>query len=212
MQDWKSVLMFLGGLVAVVWLLSDGERSSRAEEILRTQFHIPESAEFTKSRHPRKGSAYRIEGIVEFTEAQYAAYISKLDDPEIWKAQSYTFGWTTIDPPFAPGALAWNELPAVYFAGATAPRFGYLSKDVATNVESGRAFCLALRFPRGQRKASWTRRVRKGDEHLWPVETPAALDHFNGVACNQLGRNEMPQYILYGVLDAKTRTLHMIID
>ena len=210
--DWKKILVAIGLILTLWWLVSDGERSSRSEELLRAHFHIPDDVEFSQSRYPRRGSANHIEGIVTFTEAQYADYVSKLDDPDIWTAQPFTFGWEEVAPPFAPDALAWVKLPTVYFAGTRNIGFSYLSERLATPAMAGHGFCLALRLPAGQRKASWTRPVRAGDEHIWPVETPARLDAYNGIACNDMGRSERPKYTIHGLLLEDTRTLHMIIQ
>lgn len=187
-------------------------RSSTSERILQDAFRIPHGVEFSQSRHPRRGAAQDVEGIVEFSKADYQAYIARMNNPKYWTPRQVSTGRKSAEPPFSPRALMWEKHPLPGFAGSSPVRWGNLSLDRAQKVKNGFAFCLALRHPPGERVTDRPRPIRKSFEHLFPLDTPRHLDRYNALHCSELGRSERPRGYIYGLLDSDTRTLHMIAD
>ncbi|MFV0296837.1 MAG: hypothetical protein ACK5JT_12040 [Hyphomicrobiaceae bacterium] len=193
--------------VAFTW----SGRSSSSEDVLRAQFHIPDDVAFSQSVYPARNMGHYVEGIVTFTPPQYDAYQSSLGDPQIWKAEPFASTYLTVVPPFSPRALTWEDLPKPLLAGNARVRWGNLSFKTAATATSGKVLCIALRFPPGQRKASWVPPVAREAEARYPLETPARLDGYNAIACAEMGRAERPRGYILGQLNADTQTLHMIV-
>lgn len=210
-SDLKTGAIFVALLAVVQTVVSLDWRSSSSERILRAQFRIPSEVEFSHSRYPRRGSANHIEGIIKFSQAEYGAYLSNLENPAIWNAEPIKIGRLETAPPYSPRALSWQKLPKPIFAGTTRARWGNLSREPAGNAKAGWAFCLAVRRPIGKRKSDWWRPAPKGYEHMFPLETPVQLAKYNAINCAEMGRSENPSGIILGLIDADTHTLHMIV-
>jgi len=210
--DWKMMVYVTIGAVLVLFISEWSGRSSSTEAILRAHFRIPEGVEFARSQHPTRGTARQIEGIIEFTPTEYAIYRASLNDPAVWKPERIAAGPNVARPPFSPRALRWEKLPRSVFAGARRVPWGNLSAEQADKVRQGYTFCFAMRFPPDKRRSDSPRPIRhKRDAHLFPLETPARLDRYNTIHCSELARGERPLGYVLGVLDDKTRTLHMIV-
>lgn len=134
-----------------------------------------------------------------------------MNNPKYWQPRQVSTGRKSAEPPFSPRALMWEKHALPGFAGSSRVRWGNLSLDRAQKVENGFAFCLALRYPKGERVTDRPRPIRKSFEHLFPLDTPRHLDRYNALHCSELGRSERPRGYIHGLLDKDTRTLHMIV-
>ncbi|MGF1650874.1 MAG: hypothetical protein ACFCUN_10520 [Hyphomicrobiaceae bacterium] len=210
--DWKMMGYVTIGAVAFLVISVWYGRSWSTEAIFRAHFHIPPGVEFTRSEAPTRGTARQIEAFIEFSEAEYAAYLATLNDPAVWKPQRTAVNRIIAEPPFSPRALRWENGPYRGFVGSkwSGPTWGNLSRERVQKASRGLAFCLALRFPPGERQTDRVRPIRKEFEHHFPRDTPADLEAYNSVHCAELGRSERARGYLLGFLDDDTRTLHMI--
>lgn len=218
----QSIVGFLGQtkpqhwiVVAVlIWAVTSGMsgyKEKPAKDMLVSQFHLPNSIEFTEIRAPRRGTANHIEGIVQFTEAQMATYRAQFADRNVWKPVEFELNRREFTSPYSSRALKWHALPKPIFAGTKRVRWGNLARDKVRSVKRGRALCIALRVKQGSRQAKRWREAPKGYEDRFPLKTPSNLDKFNAVHCAELGRSENPAAFILGLLDFETRNLHMII-
>lgn len=184
-------------LLAMVILAARETRVSARMEILREQFHLPGDvavSEFhdggTKTRRPQ------IEGVANFTEAQYRAYEHSLDDPDVWRPTPLRYGGAALDGDYASDALRWRDHP---LAGRPAydplVEWGELSQGRADAIENGRHFCFAV-----------VREPAPGGE----LERDGAPG-YRALACPEVRIGGEYLVRVAGALDPATRTLHMIV-
>ncbi len=197
--------------IIAVALLGTQCRSDRYETLLRDSFHLPPAVAFTEFRYPNSRIGGSLEALIEFTDDEFRAYVSQLDNPNVWRSQPLTYRGETIDGPYSPDALKWQPLPKPAFAGNRRVRYGHLPDDRISKAESGRVLCTALRQKPGKRKSDYWWQAPKGYEHRFPLETPKHLERFTALNCAELGRSERPVGYVLGVLNDRTKTLYITI-
>ena len=188
-----------------------------AKSKLRKHFRLSEEITFLEIRYPRRGTANHLEGMVQFTKAQFETFRASLADRNLWKPTSFETSLLTTIGPFSYDALEWKELPKPSFAGARRVRWGNLSREEARGIKHGQYLCLAYRRAPDKRQSKLRRQTTIKVTRLrsyipyHPPKTPANLDKFSAINCAELGRAETPTRYVFGILDFDNRKLHMIV-
>lgn len=210
-------LLFAGFFIGAIIFASSFYSTSTAKTKLKKHFRLPEEISFLDFRRPRRASANKLEGIVQFTNAQFDAYRANLADRNQWKPTSFETSLLTNIGPFSYRALEWQKLPKPPFAGSRRVRWGNLSREEAREIRHGQFLCLAYRNAPDKRQSKLRRltpkkvkRLRKYKPYRLP-KTPANLDKFSAINCAELGRAERPIRYVFGILDFDSRKLHMIV-
>ncbi len=201
------VVSFFGVVIFVIPNYSDNAAKTR----LRGQFHLSKNTTFLEFRRPRRASANKLEGIVQFTEAQFDDYRANLSNKNLWKPVSFGSDSVPVDGPFSYHALDWQKLPMPNFAGTRPVRWGNLSRERVREIKHGRVFCVAHRRPPGKRKSKLGRPTPKRIIRHQSLMTPKRLEKYIAMNCTELGRSENPVGYVLGVLDFEKRMLHMIV-
>jgi hypothetical protein len=169
---------------------------------VRDQFHVPKNVPFVAFDSDPKEAGWfgreglRIEGALQFDEAQLKEYLARLDDPGVWKpvrflqyspdrAQSHTdsaFSWLPLPMhPWAEGYLKhWEHLPEVL-----AIRNGKYHCAVMMGEMAGTAA-----NKQGGQYPKWTWRMKH---------------------CSEIDSTEHPVITTFGALDLDGRKLYVYI-
>lgn len=167
---------------AVLWR----DDSGAEEQHLRAQFRLEPGTDFAAfdvTRPSFKENVYEIEGIVRFDEAQFDRYHQAASFGGRWDVAPLTLDGLDFPGTFANPAARWQSLgQAHHFA------FGSLSYDESQRVTQGSVLCFQLVVPHAGTPPS---------EGFRPCR-PGGADGERG-------------YVVQGLLDPQTRSLHMLI-
>ncbi len=107
-QFWLLVAFFMVVLPIASRLMPDSDDSRRVQ--LVELFRLPADVEFVAFRSPYlRGGEQELEGVVQFTPAQWEAYVGTLDTPSAWDPRGFTHGGATVLATPPPEALQWRE-------------------------------------------------------------------------------------------------------
>ena len=179
------------GILAVAALLltlaAIGAPSAAEKELLRSQFHLPPDVALAEIAVDRKKHApfpADIEGVAQFSSAQFRDYLARLDDPDVWRPQPFRYDGVTFGGPYSPNALLWKDLQ-----GARQLAWGRLSERRARMARSGKLVCFAV-------------------QHLDEQE---AAPSQRGGACSEIDGKAPKTVYVQGLIDYEARTLHMLV-
>jgi len=190
-QRW-IVSVGIVGLILSLISIRDAERS-RKMDLLREQFHLPAGIAFTD--FDPGGSKVKwpvIRGTVTFSQTQYDAWVSALDDGKTWRPVPVRYRDVTTIGRYSADALRWRDYrPPPRRRDGGLPDWGIFFEAPVQSIRRGRYFCLAV----------------------LAVEPPPSRDDEKrddrAVSCWELGEQDAPVMVIEGVLDTDTRRLHM---
>ena len=172
--------------------------------LLVEQFHLPDDVAFVGLKnHTNKGWASSIDGIVQFTPAQFAAYEAALDDPTVWKHTPFEYRGVRADAEPEPDALKWWPGSMAILTGEMAlfwVNWGHIHgqpPDGGTDVwvkGPRRSFCFAVM---GERYGN----------RVVPCNTLPA----NGSKTTRFAQGQRPELYVRGLLDLTERRLFMYV-
>lgn len=179
---------------AVLALLAGQIRTSQHEGILRQQFHIPQEVALEHFSNQNKMTYRpRLEAVVRFDDAAYAAYAASLGNAALWSPVPFRYaGGGDITPAARGSGFMWYALPYPGWAGDITMRWGSNAMDAAQYVRNGRYYCTAIIA-----------------EHS---ATPDQPKRFTAKACRDVPRGRIAvAAILLAVLDADSKSLYATI-
>jgi hypothetical protein len=183
-KHWFGILAVAAFLLT---LAAIGAPSAAEKEILRSQFHLPPDvalAEIAVDRKKRAPFPADIEGVAQFSSAQFRDYLARLDDPDLWRPQPFRYDGVTFGGAYSPNALLWKDLQ-----GARQLAWGHLSERRARMARSGRLLCFAV-------------------QHFDVQEAAPSL---RGGACSEIDGKAPKTVYVQGLIDYEARTLHMLV-
>ncbi|MCL9998225.1 MAG: hypothetical protein NBV68_02490 [Erythrobacter sp.] len=176
--------IILVGLLAVPWL-----RTPRAaeEQLLRAQFQLPADVAFADSKVERpsiKKNAYNLEGIARFDAEQFGQYRKTISVGAPWTIAPLSLEGVAF--PGQPGTdtIRWRSQAEHQFMS-----FGNLSEDEVWQATRGLTLCYKV-MASPSADAPPSDRVRP---------------------CRPGGNVTERGYLVQGLLDPDTRTLHILV-
>jgi hypothetical protein len=174
--------LVIAGALSAFWFRAPTEAE---EQHLRTQFHLQPDVELTDIRVSRpslKQNIYEIQGIVRFDPNQYARYTNNMHK-SVWTSRTLFLNGESHGSAGV-RLTPWQGLDQRQFFS-----FGSLSSHEVQRTTEGAALCFRM---------------------LSPVSAQAPQNDMVR-PCRPSGAADERGYVVQGLLDTNSRTLHMLI-
>jgi len=207
--------------IALCWTLIEQSLGTwghkfKFPEVMRTQFNLPENM---RIQHLKASgisqsfcSIHSISGLVEFSEEEFKNYAATLNDPSVWHAKAMPYASPNLEHyHFTSGAIRWEYFqvsPLERIIGTQTLKMGFYSEKEVRALTHGQYICYGIdEMPRDYLK----------------LETDSALPKYVVANCNEFSpptthkefyttETSSPDGLVFGVLNEKTRRLHMFIQ